>query len=184
MSSRRRKNEEPTVDLVSIGEIIKPHSVKGEVKVLPYSGQPENFKNYERIYLQPREKDTPGIYRVLESRVQGKLVIVALEGITSRERAAELQGCTVLLNRDDFQRPGPDEYYWHQLENLRVITESGRDLGRVSRIIRTAAHDIMIVTGRGHEYMIPFKADIISNVNEQERQIVISPPEGLLDLNT
>jgi ribosomal 30S subunit maturation factor RimM len=41
----------------------------------------------------------------------------------------------------------------------------------------------MVVTGAGHEYMIPVKGDIIRKVDEQEGKIIISPPAGLLEIN-
>jgi 16S rRNA processing protein RimM len=115
--------------------------------------------------------------------VQGKLAILKLEGVNSREASEALKGSTVWLKKDDFQKLEPDEYYWHQLENFQVITESGRVLGKVTGLFTTPAHDIMVVTGQGHEYMIPVKADIITNIDEQEGKIIISPPVGLLDIN-
>jgi 16S rRNA processing protein RimM len=170
-------------DLVKIGEVIKPHGIKGEVKVLSYSGQPENFKNYTNIIL--REKPESGIttYKIVKSREQGKIAILELEGVKDRDAAEALQGNTVWLMKGDFQKLGPDEYYWHQLENLQVITESGRELGKVSKFFSTPAHDIMVITGKGHEYMVPLKTGIIIDVDEKEGQIVISPLAGLLDIN-
>ena len=171
-------------DLVMIGEIVKPHGIRGEVKVFPYSGRPENFKHYERIVLLPaRTESGTDIYKVIKSRVQGKLAILKLEGVNSREASQALKKSTVWLKKDDFQKLEPDEYYWHQLENFQVITESGRVLGKVTGLFTTPAHDIMVVTGQGHEYMIPVKADIISNIDEREGKITISPPVGLLDIN-
>ena len=106
-----------------------------------------------------------------------------LESVTTRDAAEALKGSTVWLMKGDFQKLDPDQYYWHQLENLQVITESGRELGRVSGLFSTPAHDIMVVSGKGHEYMVPVKANIIIDVDEQGGRIVISPPAGLLDIN-
>jgi 16S rRNA processing protein RimM len=179
----RRQNSGLQEDLVKIGEVIRPHGIKGEVKVFSYSGSPENFKYYNNIVLRKTQESGTTIYEIVKSREQGRVAILELGGVTSREAAEALQGSTVWLMKGDFQKLGPDEYYWHQLENLQVITESGRELGRVSKLFSTPAHDIMVVTGKGHEYMVPVKAGIIIAVDEQGGKIVISPPAGLLEIN-
>ena len=176
-------NPESKDDLVMIGEIVKPHGIRGEVKVYSYSGSPENFKNYKKIVLQAQKESGTEIYEVVKSREQGNLAILELEGVASREAAEKLQGCKVWLMKGDFQRLAPDEYYWHQLENLVVITESGSELGKVTRLFSTPAHDIMVVTGKDHEYLIPVNAEIICKIDEQAGEITISPPAGLLDIN-
>ena len=179
----KRRNPDLKDDLVMIGEIVKPHGIRGEVKVFSYSGRPENFRNYKKIVLQTQTESGTDIYKVVKSHEQGNLAILELEGVTSKEAAETLQGSTVWLMKGDFQRLEPDEYYWYQLENLLVITESGRILGKVSRLFSTPAHDIMVVTGKDHEYMIPVNAEIICKIDEQGGEITISPPAGLLDIN-
>lgn len=178
-----RRNPELANDLVMIGEIVKPHGIHGKIKVYPYSERPENFKLYKEVFLQEPAGGRQRLYKVLNSREQGKLAILQLEGVASREAAENLQGSMVWLRKDDFPRLDADEYYWHQLKGLTVISDSGRMLGKVSRLFSTPAHDIMVVTGTGHEYMIPVKGDIIRKIDEQEGIITISPPNGLLEIN-
>ena len=178
-----RLNPELLDDLVMIGEIVKPHGIRGEVKVYSYSERPENFKHYKKIVLQEPAGSGTEIYKVVKSREQGKLAILQLEGVASREAAEALQGSTVWLKKADFPKLDSDEYYWHQLEGLLVLTESGQELGKVSKLFSTSAHDIMVVTGAGHEYMIPVNGDIIRKIDEQEGKIIISPPAGLLEIN-
>jgi len=177
------KNPGLVQDLVMIGKIVKPHGIRGEVKVYAYSERPENFKHYDKVVLQEPAGSGTEIYKVVKCREQGKLAILQLEGVTSREAAEALQGYTLWLNKTDFPQLDSDEYYWHQLEGLAVLTESGQELGKVSRLFSTAAHDIMVVTGAGHEYMIPVKEDIIKNIDEQDGRVIISPPAGLLEIN-
>ena len=178
-----RCNPELSDELVMIGEIVKPHGIHGEIKVYSYSGRPENFRHYKEIMLQEPAGSRKRLYKVLKSREQGKMAILQLEGVVSREAAENLPGRRVWLRKADFPQLDADEYYWHQLKGLAVISESGRLLGEVSKLFSTPAHDIMIVTGTGHEYMIPVKGDIIKKIDEQEGIITISPPIGLLEIN-
>jgi len=176
-------NPESSDDLVMIGEIVKPHGIRGEVKVYSFSERPGNFKHYKEVVLQEPAGSGTEIYKVVKSREQGKMAILHLQGVSSRETAEALQGSSVWVKKSDFPKLDSDEHYWHQLQGLLVVTDTGRDLGKVSRLFRTAAHDIMVVVDAGHEYLIPVKGDIIRNIDEQGGKILISPPEGLLEIN-
>ena len=178
-----RRNPELQDDFGLIGEIVKPHGIRGEVKVYLFSEQPENIKQYKKIVLQEATDSRQETYSVIKSREQGKLAILQLEGVGTREEAEALQGKKIWVHKADFPKLDPEEYYWHQLKGLVVITETGQELGRVTKLFNTTAHDIMVVTGAGHEYMIPMNGDIIKDINEQEGQIIISPPPGLLEIN-
>ena len=177
------QNTDLHIDHVMIGEILKPHGIQGEVKVYPYSEQPENFKNYQEIILLKPSAGGTQTYKVEKCRIQGKLALLHLEGVASRETAENLKGSRIWLKKVDLPRLGADEYYWHQLKDLLVVTESGQELGRASKLFNSLAHDVLVVTGCGHEYMIPVKQGIIKRIDAQEGKIIISPPPGLLEMN-
>ena len=178
-----RRNSEVHDELGMIGEVVKPHGIRGEIKVYLYSEQPENFKLYKKIVLQERTGSGTETYNVVKSREQGKLAILRLEGVGTREAAEALQGSKIWLNKADFPKLDSDEYYWHQLNGLMVMTETGQELGRVTNLFSTTAHDIMVVTGAGNEFMIPVNGDIIRDIDVQGEIIIISPPPGLLEIN-
>ena len=178
-----RLNPELQDDFGLIGEIVKPHGIRGEVKVYLFSEQPENLKKYKKIVLQELTDSAQETYTVVKSREQGKLAILQLEGVVTREEAEALQGRKIWVDKADFPALDSDEYYWHQLKGLVIVTETGQELGRVTELFNTTAHDIMVVTGAGHEYMIPVNGDIIRDIDEQGGKIVISPPPGLLEIN-
>lgn len=178
-----RSNRELQDDLGMIGEVARPHGIHGEVKVYLYSGQPENLQQYKKIVLQEPTGSSTETYNVVKSREQGKLAILQLQGVDTREAAEALQGSRIWVNKTDFPTLDSGEYYWHQLKGLVVVTETGRELGRVAKLFNTTAHDIMVVTGAGHEFMIPVQGDIIRDIDEQGGKIIISPPPGLLEIN-
>jgi len=178
-----RRNPELQDDFGLIGEIVKPHGIRGEVKVYLFSEQPENIKQYKKIVLQEATDSRQETYSVIKSREQGKLAILQLEGVGTREGSEALQGSKIWVNKSNFPTLDSDEYYWHQLKGLVVMTETGQELGRVTKLFNTTAHDIMVVSGAGHEFMIPMKGDIIREIDDQGGKIIISPPPGLLEIN-
>jgi len=178
-----RQNSELLDGLVMVGEIVKPHGIRGEVKVYSYSEQPDNFKHYKKVVLQEPAGGRTAIYKVVKSRAQGKLAILQLEGVASREEAEALQGNKLCVKKADFPQLDSGEYYWHQMIGLQVFTDTGRELGKVANLFTTRAHDVLVVTGRGREYLIPVKEEIIKAIDQQKGRLSITPPPGLLEVN-
>lgn len=167
-------------DFILLGKITKPHGIRGEVKIHPYSGQPENFLDYRKIYLSgPDQERAP--YTIERARAQGKTVVLKLSGCEDRSAAEVLADHEVWLERDDLPELQEDEYYWADLENREVRTEDGLELGRVTGILDTGAHDILSVTGRGHEYLIPIREEFVVRIDDHE--VVLRLPPGLLEIN-
>jgi 16S rRNA processing protein RimM len=95
-----------------------------------------------------------------ESASQGKGIIFKLEGYENRAAAASLLGCEIAIRREQLPPLAPGEHYWTDLENLRVITHEGVNLGHVERIFETGANAVLVVAGE-RERLIPFLQDSV-----------------------
>jgi len=168
-------------ETVLLGRITKPHGIRGEVKVHPFSGRPENFLHYREILLGPEKREQRIPYRIEKARVQGRQVLLQLSGCDDRNRAESLVGWQVWLRREDLPAPGEDEFYLLELEGKRVVTTGGDELGQVTGVMETAAHDILLITGRSREYLVPVQKGFIVRIGDDE--VVLDVPPGLLDIN-
>lgn len=175
-----RRTGDVAGDCILLGKITRPHGIRGEVKVYPYSGQPENFLGYREI-LVAGEGEARIPYSVEQSRVQGRLAVLRLAGCDDRTKAEALAGHEVWLRRDDLPKPGEDEYYLADLEGREAVTADGIPLGRITGIMDTAAHPILIVTGRGREYLVPVHQGVVASIDGE--QVVLQLPPGLLEMN-
>ncbi|HSH28449.1 MAG TPA: ribosome maturation factor RimM [Thiohalobacter sp.] len=157
---------------VVLGRVSGLFGVRGWVKVYSHTEPRENIASYRRWYLQ-REGDWHPV-RVEQGRRHGKGVVVKLAGVEDRDRAAALIGCDIAIDRDQLPPLPPGEYYWTDLEGLRVVTLEGTELGRVSHLFATGANDVMVVTGE-RERLLPFvQPDIIRRVD---------PEQGLIEVD-
>lgn len=138
---------------VVIGRIVGVHGVRGWVKVYSWTRPVENIFGYPRWLLRRPTGWQP--VTVAAGRSQGKGLIAQLEGIDDREAARAWVGCDVAVPRSELPAPEPGEYYWSDLEGLRVETVVGDDLGVVHHLIETGANDVLVVHGE-RERLIPF----------------------------
>jgi len=165
-----------------IGKVAKAHGIKGEVKLSPYAEDPTNIPHYrELLFRGVLGQAGERFYAVQRCRPQGKFAILALEGVGDRDTAEALIGAEVWVDREQLPELAADEFYWHDLVGMAVETEEGVALGKVSGLLATGAHDVLVVTGRGREVLIPARDEFI--VEEDGERLVVALPPGLLEMN-
>jgi 16S rRNA processing protein RimM len=147
-----------------------------------------------RAYQPPAPSLAPGVEVVLEQRgrrVAARVrsaapharsqVLLSLEGTTDRNAAEALVGARVLVAPTLLPPLAENEFYYHEIEGFEVATTDGRVLGQVAETFATGANDVWVVKGAGREYLIPAIADVVREINREQRRIVIEPMPGLLD---
>jgi 16S rRNA processing protein RimM len=169
-------------DLVVIGEVTRPHGLRGEVRVTPHTDRPERFEGLGECVLWDEASDTRVVRRITGARRQGGAVLLALADCDSVASAAALVGRLVALPRAQALPLPPGRLYPWQLIGCRVMTEDGRAVGELSGIEPSPAHDLWVVRGPGREHLIPAVEEIVVAVDVDARRVVIRPPEGLLEL--
>ncbi|TNF33847.1 MAG: ribosome maturation factor RimM [Gammaproteobacteria bacterium] len=138
---------------LDVGKISGVFGVKGWVKVYSYTDPREGISNYSPWLI--KVKGHWREYEVEAAQRQGKTIIAKLKGVDEREQAQLLTGAMIAIRPAQLEALDRDEYYWHQLEGLKVITTQGDDLGQVSHMLATGANDVMVVRG-DRERLIPF----------------------------
>lgn len=164
--------------LFPAGVVIGVHGLRGDLKVRPLSGDSTSLDSIKEVTLQGTNKRS--VHQVEKaSRHKGNLLI-RLEGIASVERAEEYIGCDVLISHDDLATLPEDEFYWFQLEGMRVDDCRQGDLGKIVEIFTTPAHDILVVRGPRGEVLIPVVDAFILKIDEDAKVMHVDLPEGLV----
>ena len=169
--------------LVAVGEVLRPHGLRGEVRVRALTDRPvERFRALKACILWEPGIDRREPCHIASCRVDGELLLVKVAGIDSPEAARRLAGRLLAVDRAD-ALPAPEgRFYPWQMEGARVETRDGRVVGRFVGVEDGGAQDLWVIADGVRDRLIPAVADIVVEVNVAERRIVIDPPEGLLDL--
>jgi 16S rRNA processing protein RimM len=169
-------------DLVVIGEVTRPHGLRGAVRVLPHTDRPERFETLGECVLWDPATDARRVLAIREVQRQADAVVLALVGYDSPDAARALVGRLIALPRAQALPPPPGHVYPWQLVGCRVETEDGRLIGELCGIESAPAQDLWVVRGPEREHLIPAVPDIVRDVDVAARRVVIRPPEGLLEL--
>jgi len=163
---------------IILGEVVKPHGIKGRVKVKNHAESSEIYHRAERLTFKTKE-DILKTLVVKQTQEIGNCVILKLEGISSREDAEALTGSIILVSREELPVTEEDEYYWHDLLGMDVYDREGVYYGLIVNIIRTGSNDVYVVRGeKGREILVPGTYDAIHEIMIFDKKMIIEPQYG------
>jgi 16S rRNA processing protein RimM len=166
---------------VLLGKIIAPHGLRGQLRVVPFSGETTTIVLLRTVLLKG-----PGsgmeTFEVAHAVAHGKKVLITLKEFDDINQVLHLVGREVYALREQLPELPQDEYYWCDLLGLRVVTVDGEALGTLSEIIATGSNDVYVVREGKREYLIPALEDVVINIDLDAGVMTVSPSEGLLDL--
>ena len=152
--------------MVVIGRISGLYGVRGWLRIFSYTDPRANI-----IAYSPWLVDIDGQWqpmKVVTGRMQGKSVVVNLAGYDDRDAAVTLLGKDIAVLRKQLAAPAPGEYYWADLEGLRVVNTAGVEFGVVDHMFQTGANDVVVVKG-DRERLIPFvQGEVILKIDLQQ----------------
>ena len=139
---------------ILLGRVHGAFGVRGEVKLESFTEPPAAIFRYQPWVL----RDAQGCERALagaRGRETAKGLVATFPDIGDRDAAEALRGSEVWVERAQLPPPKPGEYYWVDLEGLRVVNADGADYGTVSHLFSTGANDVLVAKG-DKERLIPF----------------------------
>lgn len=162
-------SEQSNDNLAVLGRITSVYGIKGWVKVYSFTQPMENILKYQPWFLNIRGRWTE--VKLAEGKRHGKGIIARLDGITDRDQAREHCELEIAVDRSLFPDLETGEYYWSQLEKLKVYTLDGVLLGKVHHLIETGSNDVLVIRKcegslDKRERLIPYLPDqVISEIN-------------------
>ena len=170
----------PALELV-VGRIARAHGLKGEVALEVRTDVPEvRFAPGAVVRTQTGARTLT----VTGSRPHSGRLLVTFDEVPDRTAADQLRGVLLVVDvTDSPPLDDPDEFYDHQLVGLRAELEDGTVIGTVAEVLHLPGGDTFAVSKpAGGEVLIPFVASIVPTVDLDGGRVVVTPPEGLLEL--
>lgn len=159
--------------LITIGEFVNAHGIKGEIKLRPRGMDARQLTGCKTLYIG----DEPFV--CTSRRVHKGCLLVKLESVDDMNGALAFKGCEVRVPREDISLP-PGGYFDEELIGLTARNaETGKELGTLEEVLPYPAHRIYVVRKGKHEYLIPAVPEFIAGIDMAEGVVNIYMMDGL-----
>ena len=167
-------------ELVANAKVAKPRGLKGELVADLLTDFPERFDGLEAVtaVMPDGERRELKIERVW---FQNGRVVLKFAGVDAIEEGDLLRLAEICVGEVEAVELDSDEYFDWQLEGCNVETVDGTQLGQVREVMRTGGTENLVVEGGEKGFLIPFAEAICTEVDIENKRIVVDPPEGLLE---
>lgn len=165
--------------LLEIGNIVGTHGLRGDLKARLNSGDPDLLLTLKQIDLRLSSGESLNVNISRQVLHKGQ-VLLHLQGYDSIDQVELLVGSQILIAEELLPELNDDEYYWGQLEGLRVIDQERGVIGHLQELLNSAAHDTYVVRGRFGEVLIPAVQQFILGIDLEEQIMRVALPEGLI----
>ena len=168
------------IEYLEIGKVINTHGVKGEVKVLPLTDDPERYSLLKSVFIDNNGKLEE--HKIESVRYNKGFVLLKLKGLNSIEDAEKFRNKVLSINREDAIKLPEGSYFICDLIGIVITDISGTELGTLEDVIKTGSNDVYIVKSKEKkEILIPALKTIIKCINIEQKTMLVDLPEEILD---
>lgn len=170
--------------LLEIGAVCRPHGLRGELRVKLHDPASAALDAATHLWTE-KSPAPPKQWRIQSCRGEANgFFVLSVEGISDRTAAEAITRQKLLIERAELPALEPGEFYLADLLGYEVLTTDGERVGVVQEVMNFGAQPQLVVARPPRESaLIPCIPEFLASFDSERRQVVISPPAGLLDLD-
>ena len=165
------ENLEDTTKLIEIGSIVKPHGLKGELKLKLHAPESNLILNIDKIYVDNQ------IFKIDYSKKVSNGILLKFVSKNTRNSIEDLIGKKLFVNKDIIPLAPKGENYYFELIGSKVVYNNV-EIGTLIEIVETKANNIYVVKElNGNEILIPKTKSFIKKFNKDKKILEVILPE-------
>jgi 16S rRNA processing protein RimM len=162
-----------------LGIIVRPHGLKGEVKISLTCSGLERLTSCKSLRLV-----RDGIELKSVSVIRGFMhpdgdAILRFKEVQGLDEAEGLRGVFVAVPETERTELPPDSFFLDDLAGMTVVTEEGLELGQIEEVLENPGNDVCVVRQGEKEILLPVLKSVILNVDLKARRMVVRLPEEI-----
>jgi len=162
---------EPDEGFVAVGRVQGPFGLKGELKVLSLTDNPDRFLPKAKLWAGQQP------VTIAAAREAQGYVYLTLKGFHDRTSVEKFRHALLQVPEADLPELEEGEYYRFQLIGLTVVDSAGEVIGTLAEVIETGATDVYRVrTPEGKDVLLAATADVVVSVDLKAKRMVVDPP--------
>lgn len=167
-------------DCYKIGLIMKPHGLKGEVTISIDADIPNDFASLDAVFINYNDQLVP--YFISSASVRGAKAFVKFEDIDTIEQAQTISKLALYLPKSARPKARHGEFYADEVLGFSIEDENYGELGTVREVVQAGLQRLLSVHHNDKVILIPVNDVFIKSVNRKKTKIIVSLPEGFLDM--
>lgn len=180
-SSKTRSPDQ--THLIQVGKVMDAHGIRGDLYCLVFSGDVSWIGGLETLTLKKAAAEAEN-FTIERIKPFKKGFIVTLEGFADRNRAELFKSAEVWVSDEYFVAEEGEALFLREILGFRVLLGAdGAEFGHIHSFSSNGAQDLLVIEKDGRKYEIPFVEDFVLNLDHGAREIRLSLPEGLLEIN-
>ena len=165
---------------LKIGKLVAAFGLKGELILKHSLGKKTSLKGLRAIFIEDR-KDSflPWFIESVKIKAADEIYL-KLEGVNTREAAIKLVQKIIWIPEPDFKKFSAKTSPINLL-GFTVI-DQGKQLGEILELIEQPHQMLCRIEMNTKEVLIPLNESTLQKVDKKNRQVLVSLPEGLLEI--
>jgi len=171
-------------DRIAVGVIRKPHGVRGEASVEVWTDSINRIASLKDVTLVSPDEKTTRPALIESVRAHKERALVKFREFGAPEELRDVYNWTVEIPAEEARELEQDEYYLHDLAGLTLVDAEGKERGVVVEAYEGGGGILLSVKrADGKTFDVPFAADICTEIDLEQKRIVVAIPEGLENID-
>ena len=141
-----------------MARVLGPRGLKGALRVELLTDWPEDLVPGAELW----DESGTSSWRLARLDTGGRVPVLHLEGVTSREAAEPLAGRYLEGPPRELEA---DSWFWDDLVGLRVESAAGETIGELVEVFRAGGNEVYRVVGPAGERLVPALRSAIARID-------------------
>ena len=172
-------------ELQQIGFTKKAHGINGEIKLKVAEEYLEDILASQVVFIELNGHAVPYF---VESVRFTNVLLLKLEDVNNRDEASKLSASPLLLRVSDLLPEeekaffAKDHLQYAYLIGYRLMDVQKALIGTIEEIQEFPQQEMAVVHYKGKSLLLPLHPQLIKNIDESKKEILLDLPDGLLSL--
>ena len=168
-------------ETIRIGTFTRPHGIKGELSLVT---DYDLFEEDDDPYIICEMDGILVPFYVESFRTKGRAgFLVKLTDVDSVVTAKEFVNREVFYPLKHLKEVSTDDLTWNRFTGYTLIDKIHGELGLITHVDETTMNTLFTVDYGTKELLAPVAGELVDSIDHEEKKIVLSLPEGILQIN-
>jgi 16S rRNA processing protein RimM len=171
-------------DFVTLARVVKTQGRHGEIAAEVHSDIPDRFTEGMKLFALSKSGDSRRDVEIENLWPHKGLLVLKFVGVDSMSDAETLIGSELQVPRTERAELEPGWNYVSDLVGCAVF-DHGNEIGRIEDVQLGAGEAplLIVADAGGKKYDVPFAEAYLEGVDLPQRQVRMTLPEGMLEIN-